>query len=84
MYGGRLSGVMYFSQEACIMVCRGVVSLGNFLCYVFAGSSRVALRVSREVRREVFGPDLPSFGNLAMITLVGWICRVYLSIYLSI
>ena len=76
MYGGRLLGLMFFSQEACIIVCRGVLSLGNFLCSVFAGSSRVALRVSREVRREVLGPGLSSFSNLTMITLVGWICRV--------
>ena len=71
MYGGMLSGVMYFSQEACIMVCRGVVSLGNFLCSVVARRGRVALGVSREVRREVLGPGLSPFGNLAMITLVG-------------
>jgi hypothetical protein len=38
--------------------------------------SRVALRVSREFRIEVLGPGLSPFGNLAMITLVGWICRV--------
>jgi len=76
VYGGRLSVVMYFSQEACIMLCRGVVSLGNFQSYVVAGRSRVALRISREVRREIFGPDLSPFGNLSMITLVGWIYRV--------
>ncbi len=59
-----------------IVVCRGVVSLGTFLCFVVAGRSRVALRVSREVWREVLGPDLSPFGNLTMIALVGWICRV--------
>jgi hypothetical protein len=36
----------------------------------------VALRVSREVRRDVLGPGLSLFGNVAMITLVGWICSV--------
>ena len=76
MYWERLSGVMYFSHEACIVVCRGAVSLGNFVYSVIAGRSKVALRVSREVRREVLGPSLSSFGTLAIITLVGWICRV--------
>ena len=76
MCGRRLSGVMNCSHEVCMMVSRGVVSLGSFLCFVVVGRSRVALRVSREVRREVLGPGLSPFGNLAMIALVGWICRV--------
>ena len=50
--------------------------LGNFLCSIVAGRSRVALRESKEVRREVFGPGLSPFGKMAMITLVGWICKV--------
>ena len=74
MCGGRLSYVMNFSHEACMVVSRGVVSLGSFLRCVVAEKSKVALRVSREVRREVLGPGLSPFGNLAMITLVGWIC----------
>jgi hypothetical protein len=74
--GGRLSVVMDFSYEACMVASRGVVSLGSFLCFVVAGRSRVALRVSREVRREVLGPGLSPFCSLAMITLVGRICRV--------
>ena len=53
-----------------------MVSLGSFLCYVVEGRSRVALRVSREVRRAVFGPVLSAFGSLAMSTLVGEMCRV--------
>jgi hypothetical protein len=40
----------------------------------------VALRISREVRREVLGPVLSRFGSVAMITLVGWICREYSSL----
>ncbi len=52
---GRLSGVMNFIKELCIVVHMGVVSLGSFLCSVVAGRSRVALRVSREVRRAVWG-----------------------------
>ena len=76
MCGGRLPGVMNFSHEACMVVSRGVVSLGSFLSSLFVGRSRVALRVSREVRKEVSGPSLSPFGNLAMITLVGWICSV--------
>ncbi len=76
MCGGRLSGVNNFSHEACMVVSRGVVSLGSFLCSVVAGRNRVALRVSREILREVLGPGLSPFGSLVMITLVGWICRV--------
>jgi hypothetical protein len=71
--------VIHFSHVACIVVSRGVVSLGSFLCSVFAGRSRVALRVSREVLREVLGPVLSPFGSLALITLVGWICSDYSS-----
>ena len=67
-------GVMNFSYEVCMVVGRGVVSLGSFLSFVSAARSKVALRVSREVRREVLGPDLSPFGSLAMITPVGWIC----------
>jgi len=74
--GGRLSGVINCSHEECMVVSRGVVSEGNFLNSVDAGRSRVALRVSREARREVLGPGLSPFGNLARITLVGWMYRV--------
>ena len=76
MCGARLSGVMNFSHEAYMVVSSGVLSLGSFLSSVFAGRSKVALRVSREVRRDVLGPGLSLFGNVAMITLVGWICSV--------
>ena len=76
MCGGRLSGVINCFHEACMVVSRGVVSLDNFLCSRVAERRRVSLRESREVRREVLGPSLSPFGNLAMITLVGWICRV--------
>jgi hypothetical protein len=73
---GRLSGVMNFIQEVCIVVHMGVVSLGSFLCSVVAGRSRVALRVSREVRRAVLGPVVSPFGSLAMSTFVGEMCNV--------
>ena len=53
-----------------MMVSIGVVSEGNFLSSVVIGRRRVALRVSREVQREVLGPGLSPFGNLTMITLV--------------
>ena len=72
MHGPSWS-VLNFSHEACIVVSRGVVSLGSFLSSVVARRSIVDLRISREVRREVLGPGLSPFGNLAMITLVGWI-----------
>ena len=76
MCGGRLSGVMNFSHEACLVVSRSVVSLGSFLSSGDDGRINVAMRVSREVRREVFGPCLSPFGNLAMLTPVGWMCSV--------
>ena len=59
-----------------MVVSRGVGSLGSFLSSVQAGRRRVALRVSREARREVLGPGLSPLGSLAMITLVGWIWSV--------
>ena len=67
---------MNLIQEVCMVVSRGVVSLGSFQCYVVAGSSSVALRVSMEARRAVLGPVLSPFGSLAMITYVGGMCRV--------
>ncbi len=73
---GRLSDVINCFHEVCMVMSRGVLSEGSFLSSVDAGRSRVALRVSREARREVLGPGLSPFGNLAMITLVGWMCRV--------
>jgi hypothetical protein len=59
-----------------MVVSRGVVSLGSFLCSVVARRSSVALRVSMEVRRAVLGPVLFQFGSLSMITFVGGMCRV--------
>ena len=76
MCGRRLLGVLNFFHEAYMVVSRGVVSEGSFLSYVDVGRRRVALSVSMEVRREILGPGLSPFGNLAMITLVGWMCRV--------
>jgi hypothetical protein len=66
---GGLSGVINCFHEACMAVSRDVVSEGSFLNSADAGRRRVALRVSREVRREVLGPGLSPFGNLCMITL---------------
>ena len=74
--GRRLSGVMNFSQDVCMVVSRGVVSLGSFMCFVVARRSSVALRVSMEVRRAVLDPVLSPFGSLAIITFVGGMCRV--------
>jgi len=71
----KLSVVMNFIQEVCMVVIRGVVSLGSFLYYVVAGRSSLVLRVSKEVRRVVWGPVLSPFGSLAMITFVGGMCR---------
>ena len=63
-------------HEACMVVSTCVVSEGSFLNSVDARRRRVALSVSMEVRREVLGPGLSPFGNLDMITVVGWMCRV--------
>ena len=59
-----------------MVVSRGLVSLGSFLCFVVAGRSSVALRMSKEVRRAVLGPVLSPFGSLAMSTFVGGMCRM--------
>jgi hypothetical protein len=74
--GGRLSGVLNGSPEVCMVVSRGVMSLGSFPSSEVAGRSRVALRVSREARREVLGPGVSLFESLAMITPVGLIWSV--------
>ena len=76
MYGGRLSVAINCFHDVCMVVSRGVLSVGNFLSSVVAGRRRGALRVSSEVRREVLGYGLSPFGSLAMITLVGWMCIV--------
>ena len=75
MCEGKLSGVMNYIQEVSMVLRRGVVSLGSFLCSVVAGRSSVSLRVSREVRRAVLGPVLSPFGSRAMSTFVGEMCR---------
>jgi hypothetical protein len=61
VYGGRLLGLMYCSREVYMVGSSGVASLGSFLSSVVAGRRRVALRVSREVQREVLGPGLSPF-----------------------
>ena len=65
---------MNLSHEVCMVVNRGMVSLGSFLSSIVDGSNKVALRVSREVRRKVLGPGLAPFDSLVMMTSVGWIC----------
>ena len=72
----KLSGLMYLCHNVCMVVRRGVVSLGSFLCSVLEGRSSVARSVSREVRRAVFGPVLSAFGSLAMSTFVGDMWKV--------
>ena len=67
---------MQWCHDACMVVRRGVVSLGSFLCSVVEGRSRVALSVSREVLRDVFGPGLSAFGSLATSASVGEMWRV--------
>ena len=67
---------MNLVQEVFIVVSRGVVSLGNFLCSMVAGRSSVALRVCREDWRAVLGSVLSPLGSLAMSAFVGEMCRV--------
>ena len=77
MCGGRFFGVINCFYETCMVVSRGVASDDSyFLRFVVTRRSRVALRVYMKVQRAVLGPGLSPFGSLAMITLVGWICRV--------
>jgi hypothetical protein len=52
------------------------MSLGGFLCSVEAGRSKVARRVTMEVRKVVLGPVLSPLGSLAIMALVDWIWRV--------
>ncbi len=73
---GMLSGVMNFIHEVRIVVRRGVVSLGSFLCSMVAGRSSVALRVTRDIWRAGLGPVLSPLGSIAMSTFVGGMCRV--------
>ena len=54
-----------------IKVAFVVLGFESFLCSVVAGKSKVALRVSIDVRSAVFGPGLSPLGSLASITLVG-------------
>ncbi len=63
-----------------MVVRRGVVSVGSFLSSVVAGRSRVALRVSNEVRIKVLGPGLSPLGSLAVMTLVRWMWSVQSSL----
>jgi hypothetical protein len=59
-----------------MIMSRGVESLGSFLSSIVAERSKVALRISREVRREDLGPGLSPFDSLVMMMLVGWICSL--------
>ena len=76
MCGGRPLGVINCFHELCMVMSRGVLSVGNFLSSVDAWRRRAALRVSSEAWREDLGPGLSPFGSVAMVTLVGWMCRV--------
>ena len=67
---------MNFSHVICMVVSKGDVSLGSFICSVVEGRSRVALRVSMDVLREILLPGLPPLGSRANLTLVGWMCNV--------
>ena len=48
-----------------------VLGFGSFLCSVVVGRSKVDLRVSMDVRSDVFGPGLSPLGRLASMMFVG-------------
>ena len=56
---GSPVAVMNGFQEGWLSVETGVVSLGSFLCSVETGRSRVARRVSMEVRSADLGSGFP-------------------------
>ena len=62
VYGGRLSGTMNCNHEVCMVVSKDVVYFGSVLSSKVAGRIRVALRVSKEVRREDLGPGYLCLG----------------------
>ena len=68
--------VMYLCHEVCMVVSFGITSFGNLRCSVLEGRSRVARRVSMEVRRAALAPGLSPLGSLAITTVVGCICSV--------
>ena len=72
----KLSDLMNFIHYVCMVLSWDVVSLGSFLCSVVEGRSKVARRVSSEVRRAVFGPVLSAFGSLGRSASVKGVCRV--------
>ncbi len=74
--GERWSVGMNFSHVVCMVVRKGDVSFGSFICSVVEGRSRVALRVSMDVLREILCPGLSPLGSRANITLMGWMCNV--------
>jgi hypothetical protein len=67
---------MKCSHEVCMVMSRSVLFWGIFLNFKAAGRCRVALRESREARRDVLVPGLSPLGSLAMITLVVWMAIV--------
>ncbi len=67
---------MNFSHDVCMVESKGDASFWSFLCSVVDGKSRMALRVSMEVLREVLLPGLSPLGSRATITWVGWMCSV--------
>ena len=53
------------------------LSFGNFLCSVFDGRRRVALRVFMAVLSCSLGMYLCPFGSFAITAAVGWIWYVW-------
>ncbi len=74
--GERWSVGMNFSHVVYMVVSKGDVSFGSFLCSVVEGKSRVALRVSMDVLKEILLLGLSPLGSRANMTLVGWMCNV--------
>ena len=76
MWFGISAVLMYWCHVWWIVVVVAAISFGNFLCSVFAGRRRVALRVFMAVLSWSLGLYLCPFGSFAMTAGVGWIWYV--------
>ena len=73
MWSGMSAVLMYLCHVWWMVVVLVSVSFGNFLCSVFAGRRRVALRVLMDVLSCRSGLYLWPFGSIAITAGVGWI-----------
>ena len=73
---GMSAVFMYWCHVWCMIVVVVSMSFGNFLCSVFDGRRRVALRVLMAVLSCSLGLYLCPFGSFAITAGVGWIWYV--------